>query len=369
MSLQEEIEKMAKEIKTDKYPMSIGELASIYIAGDLDVHPEFQRIFRWDLTQRSNLIESIILGIPIPPIFVSQNEKGVWDVIDGQQRISTIFEFMGILKDESNNILSPSRLTQTKFLPSLDGKWWESEDEENSLTEAQRRYIKRSKLDITIIDKTSDKNAKYELFQRLNTGGTRLTPQEIRNCLLVMIKEPFYRTLREMNEDANFKNCIPLSDNAVEEQGDMEFIVRYLVARNCDFKEINKDANIHNFLTDQIVRLAQDDSYTMENDKTHFALTFRLLNELLGEEVFKRYNAIKNKFEGPVLIGSFEAIVLGVSKNIENLIIVDKDSIIRKIKDLYTNPTYLDSTKRGFRPISRYKILSNLSLEVFGNEN
>ena len=105
MSLQSEIDKMAKEIRTDKYPMSIGELASIYNAGDIDVHPEFQRIFRWDIIQKSNLIESILLGIPIPPIFVSQNEKGIWDVIDGQQRLSTIFEFMGILKDENQEVI------------------------------------------------------------------------------------------------------------------------------------------------------------------------------------------------------------------------------------------------------------------------
>lgn len=369
MSLQNEIDKMAKEIRTDKYPMSIGELASIYNEGDLDVHPEFQRIFRWDQSQKSNLIESILLGIPIPPIFVSQNENGVWDVIDGQQRLSTIFEFMGVLKDENGNVQEASRLTKTKFLPSLEGKWWESEDIDNSLTEAQRRYIKRSKLDITIIDKTSDINAKYELFQRLNTGGTRLSPQEIRNCLLVMINEPFYRQLREMNDDQNFKNCIPLSDNSREEQGDMEFIIRYLVARNCDFEAINKDENINKYLTDEIVRLAQADYYSLEKDKNDFHKTFKFLYEVLGEDVFKRYNGAKGKFEGPVLIGSFEAIILGVSNNIEGLLKSDLSDVKRMIMELYGNSKYLDSTKRGVRPISRFKSLSLLSLEVFGNED
>lgn len=369
MPLQNEIDKMAKEIRTDKYPMSIGELASIYNEGDLDVHPEFQRIFRWDPSQKSNLIESILLGIPIPPIFVSQNENGVWDVIDGQQRLSTIFEFMGVLKDENGNVQGASRLTKTKFLPSLEGKWWESEDVDNSLTEAQRRYIKRSKLDITIIDKTSDINAKYELFQRLNTGGTRLSHQEIRNCLLVMINEPFYRQLREMNDNQSFRNCIPLSDNSLEEQGDMEFIIRYLVARNCDFDAISRDENINQFLTDEIVRLAQDNNYSLEKDKNDFNKTFEFLYELLGEDVFKKYNSVKEKFEGPVLIGSFEAITLGVSNNIEDLSKTDPSEVKRRIMDIYTNFKYQESIKRGVRPISRFKSLSLMSLEVFGNEN
>lgn len=369
MSLQNEIDKMAKEIRTDKYPMSIGELASIYNVGELDVHPEFQRIFRWDLTQKSNLIESILLGIPIPPIFVSQNDKGVWDVIDGQQRLSTIFEFMGILKDENGIVVGPSELTKTKFLPSLEGKWWESEDNEKSLTEPQRRFIKRSKLDITIIDKTSDSNAKYELFQRLNTGGTRLSPQEIRNCLLVMINEPFYRELREMNEYDFFRNCIPLSENTLEEQGDMELIVRYLVARNSNLAAISKDANIHSYLTEEIVILAQNDNYSIKRDKGDFYKTFRYLYELQGEDIFKKYNHEKKKFEGPVLIGAFEAIVLGVSKNIDYLADRDRVCVESEVKSLYINPKYLDSTKRGVRPISRFKTLSLLSVEVFGNEN
>lgn len=102
--LQIEIDKMAKSIKTDNYPMSIGELANIYQEGDLRIDPIYQRTFRWDISQQSALIESILLNIPIPPIYVFQNERGKWNLIDGQQRLSTIFKFMGILKQTSEKI-------------------------------------------------------------------------------------------------------------------------------------------------------------------------------------------------------------------------------------------------------------------------
>ena len=86
--------------------MSIGELANLYRDEEIDVHPEFQRLYRWSDYQKTKLIESVMLNIPIPQIYVSQNEEGVWDVIDGVQRLSTIFQFMGILKDDEGEKLS-----------------------------------------------------------------------------------------------------------------------------------------------------------------------------------------------------------------------------------------------------------------------
>ena len=107
--------------------MSIGEWISLYQGDDLDIHPEFQRFYRWSDQQKSDLIESILLGIPLPPIFVSQRQNGVWDVIDGLQRLSTIFQFVGILKNAEEEQVEPLELLKTVYLPSLDGMVWESE--------------------------------------------------------------------------------------------------------------------------------------------------------------------------------------------------------------------------------------------------
>jgi uncharacterized protein with ParB-like and HNH nuclease domain len=155
MSLEAEIKKRKNEIHTDGYTMSIGELISLYRDGEIDIHPEFQRFFRWSLLQKTKLIESIMLGIPIPPIFVSQNEEGVWDVIDGMQRLSTIFEFVGELRDEDGRILPPSRLLATEYLPSLETKAWNGKNGKDSFTKTQQLDFKRAKLDIRIIKKES----------------------------------------------------------------------------------------------------------------------------------------------------------------------------------------------------------------------
>src|ERR1035437_9629676 len=147
MGLQQEIDKTRAEIRTDGYPVSIGEWMSIYEKGELDIHPEFQRFFRWSLRQKSRLVESLLLGIPIPQIFVAQRPDGVWDVVDGLQRLSTIFEFTGILLDENGSRVHPLALEATTYLHGLEGRRWEDSDHpDQSLTVTQRLLIKRAKI-------------------------------------------------------------------------------------------------------------------------------------------------------------------------------------------------------------------------------
>ena len=98
MSLEEKITELRADVQTDRLSMSIGELAGVYERDELDIHPKFQRILRWDIEQKTKLIESILLRIPIPPIFVATLQSGRWDVVDGVQRLGTIFEFLGILR-------------------------------------------------------------------------------------------------------------------------------------------------------------------------------------------------------------------------------------------------------------------------------
>jgi hypothetical protein len=129
--------------------MSIGELTNLYRDNELDVHPEFQRIFRWTDDQKSRLIESILLGIPLPSVFVAQTEGGTWDVVDGVQRISTILELQGLLVDDEGKKVAPLQLKATRYLPQLEGVVWESSaPDSRSLTQAQRLDIRRAKMEL-----------------------------------------------------------------------------------------------------------------------------------------------------------------------------------------------------------------------------
>ena len=123
--LKEEIAKAQRLVRTDAYQMSIGELVTMYENEEITINPEFQRLFRWQSGQKSRLIESLLLGIPVPSIFVFEKADGSWELIDGLQRLSTILEFMGKLRARKSGLRPPSILEATKYLPSLHNAVWE----------------------------------------------------------------------------------------------------------------------------------------------------------------------------------------------------------------------------------------------------
>ena len=161
MSLSDEVKAARTEIVADGYEMSIGEVMNLYRDKELFITPEFQRLFRWDVSRKTKFIESLLLGIPIPPIFVFQRDDGVWELVDGLQRLSTIFEFTGILKNEDGDIQALSTLEGTRYLPSLTGTRWESDDDEKSLPGHLQIEIKRARLRVEILKKESDPAAKF----------------------------------------------------------------------------------------------------------------------------------------------------------------------------------------------------------------
>lgn len=316
MPLQDEIEQRSKEIHTENLGMSIGEMMSMYSDGDLDIHPEFQRFYRWTDYQKSRLIESILLNIPIPSIFVAQREDGVWDVVDGLQRLSTILEFTGYLKDENGEPKPSLQLQKTTFLPSLENKIWEL-GEDDSFTEAQQRYFKRSRLSFVIVQKESDKSSKYELFQRLNTGGSSLTPQEVRNCLLVMSDPSYFERLKSLAEYEPFLNSINISDKNLEEQYEKDLVTRFLVLKNVDISVISGIVDLSNYLDEQIVNYFEQNIDTWNEVESIFKRTFSLINEHVGENAFRRYNTIKRSFYGGFIVSAFEMVALNLANNID----------------------------------------------------
>lgn len=370
MTLQEEIDKKAGEIHTDAYPMSIGELISLYRDNELDIHPEFQRFFRWTLLQKTKLIESILLGLPLPPIFVSQRDDGVWDVVDGLQRLSTIFEFVGILKDENGNLCPPSKLTKTEYLPSLEGKIWESDNSNGSLTSAQRLEFKREKIGVQIIKKESDPDIKYELFQRINTLGTRLSDQELRNCLLIMVNRDFYDWLNNLAKYEPFTDCLVLSDKSINEQYNLELALRFIIFKNVDIGDMQGFVFLAEFLTEKMIKFAESPTFDKEREEQIFKDTFGFINKTLSEYAFKRYNFDKERFEGKFLLSAYEAIGIGVGSNIGEwkTKTIDND-LIKDVKDraisLWDNETYTNNIGSGSNFNTRIPVIVPLGKKIF----
>ena len=365
MGLQSEIDKARSEIRTDGYPVSIGEWISLYEKNELDIHPEFQRFYRWSAKQKSRLIESILLGIPIPPIFVAQRSDGIWDVVDGLQRLSTIFQFVGILRDENNEAVTPLTLEATKYLPSLVGFQWENpENPTLSLSPAQRLIIKRSKIDASIILRESDEKAKYELFQRLNTGGSPLSDQEVRNSILVMLNREMYQWMHNLSLKDAFQECIALSDRAIDEQYDMELVLRFIVLRTMTNEKLHTIGDMGEFLTDRAIELAEQKNLDFAREEKAFEKTFDLLKEQLGSNAFRRFDPQKEKFVGGFSVSAFEAIALGVGYNIESGK-TDPTQLVTKAKAIWQEDNFVENSGSGVRASSRVPKILPYARQLF----
>ena len=370
MGLDQEIEARRAEVRTDGYPMSIGEIMNLYRDGELDIHPEFQRFYRWSPEQKSRLIESILLGIPIPSIFVSQREDGVWDVIDGLQRLSTIFELTGDLRDSSQQNLDPLVLTSTKYLPSLEGKTWAGDAPDFGIGEVNQRLIRRAKIDLKIIQRESSESTKFELFQRLNTGGTALSDQEIRNAILVMLNPEVYRWIHDLAQEDNFQTCIPITDRDKETQYDMELATRFIVFRRLEEDGLRSVRDLGEFLTDSIAEFAQSPSFqdSMETETQAFRFTFGKLANSLGEDSFRKYDLNKNTYSGGFSISAFEPLAIGLGFHFEEYsgdsLSVPPD-IPEVSKELWKDQDFTRNSGSGVRASTRIRNNIPLGRKLF----
>jgi len=177
-----------KRIRVDTRPFSVEYTCSLIKRGKLDLSPEFQREFVWTENKRkSRLIESIMLRIPIPAFYLSQDDEGKFQVVDGIQRLTVINDFV-------NNKF---KLKNLEYLRVLEDKWFRAEGkpEEKSLPEVYAERIEQTQLHFNIIDPSTPEQVKYDIFRRINTGGKALNSQEVRNCLS---KPKTRNLLREM---------------------------------------------------------------------------------------------------------------------------------------------------------------------------
>lgn len=362
--LEEQINKNKRKIHTDSYSMSIGEVINLYRDKDLDIHPEFQRMFRWSPSQRTSFIESILLGIPVPSFFVSQRDDGVWDVVDGIQRLSTILQFSGELRDEADEQVELLCLNGTKYLPDLDGVCWEGA---KAISSSLKRDFKREKLDFKIIKKESDQDTKYDLFRRLNTGGTTLEAQEIRNCLIIMSDRTFYIWIKELAKSLDFLGCCPLSENQLEQSYDLELISRFIAFYNVDWNGKPKIGDISLFLDDKITELCVDENFNRDSFQDIYQRTFRVINRTLGEDAFKKFNKKEEKHRGAFSTALFELVSIGIAKNLELWEEYTSQALIAKIRNIATEEMFIAKTGSGIRANTRIESTIPFGIDYFSD--
>jgi hypothetical protein len=355
--LAEEIVSAQRSVKTDAYQMSIGEIVSMYDNREIVIDPEFQRYFRWDVGQKSKLIESILLGIPVPSIFVFERADGTWELIDGLQRVSTILEFMGKLRSPNGGGTEPpSILEGTKYLPSLHNAVWEVSDLIVSVPgESQREIgknlqlaVRRARIGVEILKRPSDDQTKFDLFQRLNAGGTQANPQELRNCIMLMINGQFYRAVKSAAELQPFQTVVALTEDQIERQRHMELAVRFLVHTSVPYDGV---LDVEEYIDNGVVTLAAAGDGTAARDLIN--RTFTLLNSIDGGDTLRRFE--NGHHVGRVGLVALELIAVGVAKNLDPILALAAPAafVRAKIQTLWDQPDMATFTSPGLRGTTR----------------
>ena len=297
--LLEHIESSRNTLQTDKLDMSFGEIMNMYENKEIVINPDFQRLYRWSDYQKTRFIESIIIGIPVPPIFVAENESGIWEVVDGLQRLSTIFSFFGILRnvdDKTNNW----KLGRGDLIPTLEGFTCAT------LPLKIRLNIKRASCRVEIIKWNSEYDLRFELFNRLNTGGSPLTNQEIRNSLYRSVSARFNDFLSELSKDDNFLKAVNITDERVKQLYLQELVLRFLSLYNRKH-EVKKSIAQH--MTDFMKDASNNPMFTYDTYSTVFKKTFEILANNAGKGIFQSRN---HEFSTAI----YDTTTIGVAENL-----------------------------------------------------
>ena len=315
-TLEQEILNGRNSLSADRLDMSFGELMNMYSSDELVIDPDFQRLFRWDLHQQTRFIESLLLGIPIPSIFVAEDTDGKWEIVDGLQRLSTILSFFGMLKNnpEKNNWT----MEAGDVVDQLEGL---------KISDLPIKYqlnIKRSVCRIEVVRWDSNYDMRYELFNRLNTGGSPLTDQEIRNCIFRGISAKFTNHIKEIASKPEFEEFIKPTPKQKEELYLDELVLRFFALFN-NYQNITKNVSEH--LTDYM-KNATKNEVEYNNKSVILERTLKVLTPI-GR------SAVSGK-NGQFSTSLYDGIFNGVANNIdfyETQSTEDVKQIIEKLRD------------------------------------
>lgn len=301
------VEQRIKEVRTRSQDLSFNELFNMFKDGDLKIRPEYQRLFRWDRGKESRFIESLLLEMPVPPIFVIEDELGRYELIDGLQRMSTYLHFRGELDAPHLPVAKGEDLVleDCDIVKELDGLTFKT------LPAALEIKLKRHFIRVEVIRKESDPRLRYHMFKRLNTGGENLTEQEVRNCTIRMLDAKFIEFIGTLSQQPHFQKCIePLTEDARNKLYDQELVLRFFAFRN-DRERYKHE--VGEFMTEYMERVAAgDQAFDYQTEEGAFDKTFRVLELALGENAFARMHPNTQTFVQQFSAYHFEAFTLGL---------------------------------------------------------
>lgn len=252
---------------------------------EINLQPNFQRKYVWSKKQASNLIESLLLNIPIPPIFVSEDKDGIWEVIDGQQRLTAIDQFVEGTYENEKGERQPFALSKLSILTELSDKTF------NDFTPQLKRRLLNRPLPWIVVKSSTNKDVKFEMFNRLNSNITKLNNQELRNCLY---RGTYNEFIKEMAQNSDFQALLHHA-NYQKRMIDVELILMFFSFLDMDYHQYNGD--MKQVLNRNMMLHQYQDRKEFKEKEDKFKKSIALIKYMFArpEEAFRIFSVAEGK--------------------------------------------------------------------------
>jgi hypothetical protein len=274
--LEKKYSQQMRQIISQKIDLPISTLPEM-IREQINLNPEFQRRDRWDEEKQSRFVESIIMNVPIPPVFLGEDQYGSYVVLDGRQRLTAINEFLK----------NTFKLKSLEVWEDLNGQSFNDLQKKKLDRAITRRFVPA-----VVILKESSPQVKYDVFDRLNTGGVIAEPMEIRNAVF---QGPFNKLIRELSEVLAFRQLwdIPTTQEELEKNGlyrkmsDLELVLRFFALWHHDRMDMKFKDYLSDFMETRNTEYTHDPSLA-QADRLKFVTAITNCWNVFGNAAFRK---------------------------------------------------------------------------------
>lgn len=325
---------------------TIDTLNNQIVKGNIDLEPSFQRRSAWDNARKSKLMESMIVGIPVPSIVLAENKdkKGRFIVIDGKQRLISINEFY---KDDF-------KLTKLELRKDLNGKKY------SELPEDDREFLDNNTFRSTLIRNWVDDDFLYTIFYRLNSGSLALSPQELRKALIGGVLLNHIEDY--LQNSTSFK--MVFGQALDKRMRDSELVLRY-ISYELSLKEYS--GNLKVFLDNVVERCEKnwdDEKNKVDEILKNLDLSLDTAYELFNKNAFKKWTD-DDRYEKSINRAIFDSLARFFSdKKVSDTAIKNKDSVV----DSYKKTCLIPEFKNAIEKTTKTRESVDARLDIWGEE-
>lgn len=335
----------ALEINVQENPFTVSDLIKIYdVRKSLKVDPDFQRNRVWNRDQQSRFVESLLLNIPLAPLYLNQDRKGAYIVVDGLQRFTAVYDY----------VKGTYPLENLKALPWLNGKRF------NQLGSKLKARIEDKKLPCYVIKPSVEMRRIYDIFNRINTSGTQLNRQEIRNCLYLGKAS---QLTKELAADTNFKKAIGTSIS-VKRMKDREAVLRYIAFRLFNY-QTDYRGDMDDFLNRASQRINETPDDEIDSIRSDFRRVMDWSFKLFKESSFRIPNS---QGKGRASVAVMESTCHFLASKSDKYLKENSKKISLRFKELVKDQKYKEAVRVSTGDTERVKTRFNIAARVLGGE-